>query len=172
MIVFFDTQYVIRRSPAAVFGCLSDFERYLVELPEFNGARLSTDTTPIDAGKVYWITVPEADYAYRTRLELIEVVAPDRLVYDYQYTGLESDAPLSAKEGPMPWDRARVTLSFEPSEAGTRVHARMQVFGVSGFFANWKVNALKSTCARAQKSANDNMVRVIENVLSEETVNR
>lgn len=170
VIVFFNTEYLIRRPQAEVFACLSDFRRYLMRLPEFHGAQLSTDTTPIDAGKVYWITVPDADYAYRTRLELIDVSAPDCLVYDYQYAGVESDVPLSAEDGPMPWDRARMTLSLGTCESGTRVRARMEVFGVNGFFARWKVNALRTACARAQKSANDNMVRVIENELGEESV--
>ncbi len=169
VIVFFDTEYLIRYPLPEVYACLSDFKRYLMTLPEFYGAKLSTDTTPIESGKVYWISVPDGDYAFRTRLELIDVSAPDQLVYDYQYTGVDSDTPLSAKEGPMPWDRARMTLTFEACDTGTRVRARMQVFGVEGFFARWKVNALKTTCARAQKSANDNMVRVVENVLKRET---
>ena len=170
--LFFDTEYLIRRPLTDVFSCLSDFQRYLMQLPEFYGAHLSTDDSPIAPGKVYWISVPEADYAYRTRLELIEVGSPERLVYDYQYTGLEDDTPLSAKEGPMPWDRARVALTCSACEEGTRVSARMWVFGVQGFWARWKVNALKTTSARAQKSANDNMVRVIENLLDDSAADR
>lgn len=168
--LFFDTHYLIRRPQTEVFTCLSDFQRYLMRLPEFYGTHLSTDETPTEPGKVYWISVPEADYAYRTRLELVEVCAPERLVYDYQYTGVDDDAPLSAREGPMPWDRARVTLMCSSCQEGTQVSAQMRVFGVQGFFARWKTNALKTACARAQKSANDNMVRVIENVLADSTV--
>lgn len=165
--LFFNTHYRIRRPHADVFACLSDFRRYLTRLPEFYGAELKTDGRPVAPGKVYWISVPEGGYDYRTRLELIEVESPGRLVYEYQYTGLTADTPLSAKNGPMPWDRARMTLLCSACADGTQVNARMEVFGVRGFFAAWKVNALKTACARAQKNANDNMVRVIENVLDE-----
>lgn len=166
MIPFFDTEYTVRRSRKSVFDFFSDFPRYLTDLPEFHGARLSTDSEPVAEGKVYWLDVTEGHYDYRTRLEIIERRPCERFVYDYQYTLRDSDQPLFSGEGPMPWDRARMILEFSDCDAGTKVRARMRVFGVAGFFARWKVSSLKTACARAQYNANANMVRVAENAIS------
>lgn len=173
MIPFFDTHYVIRRPRERVFDFLSDFERYWKELPEFNGSRLKTDQSPVVEGKVYWIRTEDRSYQFQTRLEVMEVEPPERFVYEYSYYPREGDKKtrdlqaLSAKEGPMPWSRARVILTLDECAQGTRVRAQMHVFGVEGFFARWKVSSLKTACARAQKGANANMVRVAEKHLGE-----
>ena len=113
MISFFDTQYTIRRSRESVFALFSDFPRYLTELPEFHGARLSAEPGPVREGKVYWLDAPGNEYEYRTRVEVVEVESPHRFVYDYQYTARDSHNPLSSREGPMPWDRVRMLLTFD-----------------------------------------------------------
>lgn len=165
MTPFFDTSYTIRRPQAAVFELFSDFTRYLTELPEFHGTHLSVESGPKGEGQVCWLEVPGDEYPYRTRVEVIEHEAPQRFVYDYQYTPRDNPEPLSAAEGPMPWDRARMLLTFEELGQSTRVRARMQVFGVTGFFQRWKVSTLKTACARSQHNANANMVRIAENLI-------
>lgn len=165
MIPFFDTAYTVRRPREAVFELFSDFSRYLTELPEFYGTRLSIEPGPRGEGQVCWLELPGEAYEYRTRLEVIEHQAPERFVYDYQYTTGDNPEPLSAGEGPMPWDRARMVLTFEDQGQSTRVRARMQVFGVTGFFQRWKVSTLKTACARSQHNANANMVRIAENLI-------
>jgi len=168
VIPFFDTQYIIRRPQAAVYAFLSDFSRYHSHLPEFHGSTLSTDDSPIAEGKVYWIGTEDERYQYRTCVELLEVEPPDRFVYEYTYHTRDDDRPLTPREGPMPWDRARVILTFEPCKQGTRVRARMQVYGVEGFLSRWRVSTLKTVSARAQRGANANMVRVAESQIPEE----
>ncbi|WP_027331024.1 SRPBCC family protein [Marinimicrobium agarilyticum] len=165
MIPFFDTSYTVRRPQRAVFELFSDFSRYLTELPEFHGTRLLIEPGPRGEGRVCWLEVPGDEYQYRTRVEVIEQQAPDRFVYDYQYTTRDHPEPLPSAEGPMPWDRARMILTFEDLGQSTRVRARMQVFGVTGFFQRWKVSTLKTACARSQRNANANMVRIAENLI-------
>lgn len=174
MIPFFDTRYVIRRPREQVFAFLSDFELYWRHLPEFHGSTLTTDQAPVAEGKVYWVGTEDRSYQYKTQLEVLEVEAPERFAYEYRYflrdagrTGVDSCA-LSAGEGPMPWDRARVILTLEECGEGTRVRAQMQVYGVEGFFSRWKVSTLKTACARAQRGANANMVRVAEKYIPDQ----
>lgn len=162
MTPFFDTHYVIRRSPEAVFDFLSDFNRYHSELPEFRGSTLSSDSSPPGEGKVYWIGTQNDAYEFRTRVEVLEHQPPERFVYEYSYHPRDDDRALSAKAGPMPWNRARMILTFEPCKGGTRVRARMQVYGVEGWLSRWRAFNLKTACARAQRSANANMVRLAE----------
>lgn len=169
MLPFFDTSYTIRRPREAVFELFSDFSRYLPELPEFYGARLSTEPRPQGEGKVWWLDVSGEAYDYRTRVEVIECQSPERFVYEYQYATRANSDPLPAGKGPMPWHRARMVLTFEALEQGTRVRARMQVFGVTGFFQRWKVATLKTACARTQYNANANMVRIAENLIPSDT---
>ncbi|WP_347329727.1 SRPBCC family protein [Marinimicrobium locisalis] len=169
MIPFFDTSYTIRRPREAVFELFSDFSRYLTQLPEFHGARLSAEPGLNGEGKVWWVDVPGEEYGYRTRVEVIECHAPERFVYEYQYTTRVNPDPLPAGEGPMPWHRARVVLTFDELEQGTQVRARMHVFGVTGFFQRWKVSTLKTACARTQHNANANMVRIAENLIPSDT---
>lgn len=165
MIPFFDTTYTIRRPRELVFELFSDFSRYLTELPEFHGTRLTAEPGPLGEGKVCWLDVPGEEYEYRTRVEVIEHEAPERFVYDYRYATRDNPEPLPGGEGPMPWHRARMILTFEDRRQSTKVRAQMQVFGVAGFFQRWKVSALKTTCARNQSNANANMVRIAEKLI-------
>lgn len=164
MIPFFDTHYRVQRPLRPVFDFLTDFSRYFDALPEFQGCRLETDQGPVGEGKIYQILAPGAPW--RTRVELREITAPERFVYDYYYLSEPDGVPLTGKASPMPWDWVRLLMSFEPIPEGTQVRARMQVEGVSGLFAHWRVARLKAMAARAQPGANQAMVRVIEQALA------
>ncbi|MGD8176593.1 hypothetical protein [Marinimicrobium sp. ARAG 43.8] len=172
-ITFFDTRYRVRFPRESVFDLMSDFPRYLTQLPEFHGAVISAEREASKrdsemAGNRYWISLPDNDYHYKTRLDIIDASRPEQLVYDYQYTALDDEQPLSVAASPMPWNRSRMTLTFEDDSGSTLVQSRMQVFGVSGFLSRWKVSVLKAHCARAQRQANDNLVRVAENLLRQD----
>lgn len=163
MVPFFDTHYVIRRPRPAVFDLCTDFSRYLDRLPAFQGCALESEPGPVGEGKVYRIAVP--DGRYRTRVELIELGTPERFVYDFQYIDADTGALLSGKASPMPWDRARMILTFTPDAGRTWVDSRMWVAAHAGLAARWRIARLKALAARAQPEANAAMVRVAEQTL-------
>lgn len=176
MIEFFNTHYYIDRDPAAVFHFLSDFRHYFEQLPEFAGAGVSCDETPLAPGKIFVVRTENESYKFETHVQILRLEPPQLLAYEYSYrprtmtAGFEAQGSASAKslnaaateESPMPWNRAEVTLQMQPYREGTQVRAQMHIFGVRGFFARWKVAALKSACARQQAVANQNLVQLAE----------
>lgn len=163
MIQFFKTDYFIARQPQDVYWFLSDFRHYFDQLPEFHGAQLSTDDTPVAPGKQFVVRTSDEAHEYETHVCMRRMEEPVLIEYAYSYRHKNG----STEESPMPWREARVTMRLQPYQSGTQVHAEMHVLGVQGFFARWKTSALKTACARAQKAANDSMVRVAERALSE-----
>ncbi|MDQ2075688.1 SRPBCC domain-containing protein [Marinimicrobium sp. ABcell2] len=161
MITFFKTRYIIARPPGAVYHFLSDFRHYFDQLPEFHGAQLSTDDAPVAPGKRFIMRTDNESHEYETHVCMLRMEEPTLIEYEYTYRHREADG----EHSPMPWQKARVTMQLQPYEDGTQVNAEMHVFGVQGFFARWKVSALKTACARAQKVANDSMVRVAERAI-------
>lgn len=170
MIEFFNTRYYIDRDPEAVFQFLSDFRHYFEQLPEFAGAGVSSDDSPLAPGKIFVVRTDSESYKFETHVQILRLEAPQLLAYEYSYKprrmaeGTETSAnanPL-AGESPMPWNRAEVTLQMQPYREGTQIRAQMHVFGVQGFFARWKVAALKAACARQQSAANQNLVQLAE----------
>lgn len=164
MIEFFNTQYYIDREPAAVFQFLSDFRHYFEQLPEFAGAGVSSDDSPLAPGKIFVVRTDSESYKYETHVQILRLEPPQLLAYEYSYQPRGSEDGAEA-ESPMPWNRAEVTLQMQPYKEGTQVRAQMHVFGVQGFFARWKVAALKAACARQQPAANQNLVQLAERSL-------
>ncbi len=161
MIEFFNTHYYIDREPTEVFQFLSDFRHYFEQLPEFAGAGVSSDDSPLAPGKIFVVRTDSESYKYETHVQILRLEPPQLLAYEYSYQRRGSEAGAEA-ESPMPWSRAEVTLQMQPYKEGTQVRAQMHVFGVQGFFARWKVAALKAACARQQPAANQNLVRLAE----------
>lgn len=172
MIEFFNTQYYIDREPEAVFKFLSDFRNYFEQLPEFKGAGLSSDDSPPAPGKVFVVRTHSDAYKFETHVQIMRLDSPQLFAYEYSYQPRRSDEEGEASvnprekkedgESPMPWTRAEVTLQLQAYREGTQVRAQMHVFGVAGFFARWKVTALKAACARQQPTANQNLVQLAE----------
>lgn len=176
MIEFFNTHYYIDRDPKAVFHFLSDFRHYFEQLPEFAGAGVSCDESPLAPGKIFVVRTESDSYKFETHVQILRLEPPQLLAYEYSYKPRkitersEVQGSVSAKsltetpreESPMPWNRAEVTLQMQPYREGTQVRAQMHVFGARGFFARWKVTALKAACARQQSIANQNLVQLAE----------
>lgn len=166
MIPFFKTQYFIARPPEAVYEFMADFRNYFDQLPEFAGARLSTDDSPVGPEKLFVVRTEKQSYEYQTQVRMLRMEPPRLIEYEYAYLHKDSGS-VEESASPMPWRKAQVTMQIQPYEQGTQVVTEMHVFGVKGFFARWKVTALKAACARAQKNANDNMVQVAERNIPE-----
>lgn len=163
MIQFFKTDYFIARPPQNVYWFLSDFRHYFDQLPEFYGAQLSTDDTPVAPGKRFIVRTSDEAHEYETHVCMLRMEEPALIEYEYRYRHKDG----RSDDSPMPWSEARVTMRLQAYQGGTQVHAEMYVIGVHGFFPRWKTSALKTACARAQKAANDSMVRVAERALPE-----
>lgn len=161
MIRFFKTQYFIARPPEAVYDFLSDFRNYFDHLPEFHGARLSADDSPLATGKTFVLSTDNEAHEYRTQVRMLRLEPPRLIEYEYAYQHRDAKST-EVSASPMPWRKAQVTIQLQVFEEGTQVVSEMNVFGVEGFFARWKVSALKTACARAQNTANESMVRVAE----------
>lgn len=171
MIEFFNTHYYIDREPAAVFEFLSDFRNYFEQLPEFAGAGVSSDDSPLAPGKIFVVRTDSESYKLETHVQILRLEPPQLLAYEYSYqpktaeSGAskgQNSSKLAGVDNPMPWNRVEVTLQMQPYKEGTQVRAQMHVFGVRGFFTRWKVAALKAACARQQPVANQHLVRLAE----------